>query len=397
MIKRFSVVRIYPLKHIKTGPYWLVSARSKKWGVNERKTFPTESLALKHAKSIEDQILKFGAQTDVPREKVALADRYQGLTVQLAHFGKSPEDAVEHYVQHLGQEALRQVKPFISKLADDWETFKRADKTVTARYLNEIHSYVLFLKRKWGDKKPDEIKRNDVDLMLKGLKISNNTRRKYRIYIGMFFKWVMDAGHLEKNPAEGIKYKTEKYEGHCYTLEQTKKLLRHIFETNRDLVGYFAVLTFAGLRPTEGLRVQWEDYNEKTHQLYVRKGKTPARYVDLEPVAVEWMKFHRENTPEGTPFVNLTNLENRMKVIRKEVFKGGWIQDGLRHGFGTHYKALTQSINKVADQMGNSVGIVLRHYARTITKDECDAFWNLTPAKVMANEPESKPAPTTPQ
>jgi hypothetical protein len=123
----------------------------------------------------------------------------------------------------------------------------------------------------------------------------------------------------------------------------------------------------------------------------VRAGKTPARFVDLEPTAVEWMKFHRENTPDGTPFVNLTNLENRMKVIRTAVFNGGWIQDGLRHGFGTHYKALTQSVNKVADQMGNSVAIVLRHYARTITKDDCKAFWDLTPANVMAEES----APTT--
>ena len=136
-------------------------------------------------------------------------------------------------------------------------------------------------------------------------------------------------------------------------------------------------------------RKKWGLTERKT---FPTKGKTPARYVDLEPVAVEWIKFHRKNTPEGTPFVNVTNLENRMKKIRIAVFNGKWIQDGLRHGFGTHYKGLTQSIHKVADQMGNSVGIVLRHYARTITKDECDAFWKLTPAVVMADEPESNPS-----
>lgn len=45
MIKRYSVVRIYPMNHIKTGPYWLVSARSKKRNVNERKTFSSKKLA----------------------------------------------------------------------------------------------------------------------------------------------------------------------------------------------------------------------------------------------------------------------------------------------------------------------------------------------------------------
>ena len=290
---------------------------------------------------------------------------------------------VAHYVQHLGNEALKQAKPFIRDLTEQWEKFKRADKTVTPRYLYEIHSYVLFLKRKWGDKKPDEIKRNDVDLMLKGLKISNNTRRKYRIYIGMFFKWVMEEGHITHNPASGIKYKSDGYDGRFYTPEQTKKLLRYVVENHKDLAGYFALMTFAGLRPTEGQRVQWDDYSSKVGQLYVRKGKTNARHVNLEPVAVEWLKFHRENTPKGAPFVTVPNLENRMKVIRNAVFKGGWIQDGLRHGFGTYYKTLTQSISKVADEMGNSPDVVKRHYARTIPKDECEAFWNLTPSKVL--------------
>jgi len=383
---RAKFPKVYQYNHRKTGTYFLVDARKKKYGLTERKTFQSKTLAMKHAADIEEQFHKFGAQADVPKEKVVMADRFQGLTVQLAHFGKSPEDAVTHYVEHLGLEALRNVKPFIRDLVDQWEIYKKSDQTVTKRYLNEVHSLCMFIKRTWGDLKPDDLKRNVIDLKLKGMKVKNNTRRKYRLFIGMFFKWVVDEGHLVKNPAEGIKFKSEAYKGQSYTVEQTKKLFRHIIETNRDLVGYFAVLTFAGLRPTEGARVQWRDYNEKTHQLYVRKGKTPDRYVNLEPVAVEWMKFHRENTPEGTPFVNLTNLENRMKVIRTAVFNGGWIQDGLRHGFGTHYKALTQSINKVADQMGNSVAIVLRHYARTITKDECDAFWQLTPAVVMADE-----------
>jgi hypothetical protein len=38
-----------------------------------------------------------GLQTDVPKEKVILAERYQQLAEQLSHFGQTPEDAVKHY------------------------------------------------------------------------------------------------------------------------------------------------------------------------------------------------------------------------------------------------------------------------------------------------------------
>jgi len=318
-IVRAKFPKVYEYEHRNSGTYYLVDARKKKFGLTERKTFQSKTLAIKHAADIEQQLIKFGAQADVPKEKVVLADRFQGLTEQLAHFGKTPEDAVKHYVEQLGLEALRQVKPFVSKLVDDWMANKRADSTVSKRYLYELSRHAKFIKNKWGKLKPDDVKKNDVDLLLKGMKVKNNTRRKFRIVIGMFFKWVMEEGHITKNPATGLKYKSDDFNGDFYSVEESKKLLRYVVDHSKDLIGYFALLTFAGLRPTEGLRVQWEDYNEKTHQLYVRKGKTPARYVDLEPIAVEWMKFHRENTPEGKPFVTLTNLENRMKVIRTAV------------------------------------------------------------------------------
>jgi hypothetical protein len=92
MIIRGTFPQVYKLKHTKGEPYFLVSARSAKWGLNERKIFPTQTLAERHAKEIEKQLLKFGSQTQIPKEKVLMADRLQELTSQLAHFGKSPED-----------------------------------------------------------------------------------------------------------------------------------------------------------------------------------------------------------------------------------------------------------------------------------------------------------------
>ena len=139
-IVRAKFPRVYEYEHPKTGRYFLVDAR--KLGKKERKTFQSKTLALKHAADVEEQFNKFGAQADVPKEKVVMADRFQGLTVQLAHFGKSPEDAVKHYVEHLGLEALRHVKPFIRDLVDQWEKYKKADQTVTKRYLNEVHCRV---------------------------------------------------------------------------------------------------------------------------------------------------------------------------------------------------------------------------------------------------------------
>lgn len=364
----------------------MVSARRKKLGMNERKTFATQKEALDYRKQILENLTKYGAQPTIPTETKHQAELYGALLERLKAFGKRPEEAVDHYIKFLGEETIRQVKPAIRELADKWKDFKNTDKTLSRKTVIEIRSYARFIKSQWGDHKPDALKKNEIDLLIRGLKISNNTRRKYLRYIRMFFSWVKDEHLIVANPTDGIFYKPDDFNADFYDVPTTSNLLRYVVEHEKDLIGYYALLTFAGLRPSEGARVQWSDLSFKTSELYVRKGKTNARHIILEPVAVEWMRFHRENTPQGKPFIDLCSLENREKEVREATLNGDWVQDGLRHGFATYYKAKTKSIEKVSDYLGNSLDIVKRHYQRTVPAEDCEAFWNLTPAVVMAKD-----------
>ena len=393
MIIRKTFPQVYALESPDKGKYWLVSARSAKWGLNQRKIFSTEDLALKYARDLEAQVIQNGKQSDIPKEKLQLAASYEKLVAKLSGYGRTPEEAVDHFLAHLGNEAAKQAKPFIRDLVDSWKQFKYADSTLSHRTVVEIRSYARFIKTKWGGLKPDDLKRNDIDLLLKKLKIANITRRKYLLYVRMFFSWMKAEGHITQNPTDGIKYKVGGFNGAFYTPEDTKKLLRYVAEKEPDLIGYYALLTFAGLRPSEGARVQWKDFSFATNELHVRPGKTGARHCPLEPVAVEWMKWHRDNCPKDAPFVQLRALPNREKTVREAVFNGEWIQDGLRHGFATYFKNLKNSIALVSDYMGNSPDVVKRHYARTIPAAGCQTFWALTPQMVLADEPKANPTP----
>ena len=72
---------------------------------------------------------------------------------------------------------------------------------------------------------------------------------------------------IAANPTDGIYYKSDDFTGGFYDAETTKRLLRYVAENEKDLIGYYALLTFAGLRPSEGARVQWDDYIFKTSEL----------------------------------------------------------------------------------------------------------------------------------
>jgi integrase len=381
---RNTFPKVYKLKDSKSQNwYWMVDARSKRWGLAERKSFSSEKDALEHARAIAEQVAKYGAQPNVPEDVKRRADEYGKLVERLMPYSKTPEDAVTFYLSHLGTEILRQAKPPIKGLTEKWQAFKFTDTTLSNKTKIEIRSYARFIRSKWGTLKPDDLKKNEIDLLLRGLKISNNTRRKYLRYIRMFFAWVRDEHIITANPTDGIFYKPDDFNADFYDVSTTKHLLRHVVDNEKDLIGYYALLTFAGLRPSEGARVQWQDYNAKVNELYVRKGKTNARHIILEPVAVEWMKYHREHTAQGKPFIDLYALDNREKRIREAVLNGEWIQDGLRHGFATYYKSKIQSIEKTADYMGNSMDVVKRHYQRTIPADECLQFWSLNPENVL--------------
>jgi integrase len=148
------------------------------------------------------------------------------------------------------------------------------------------------------------------------------------------------------------------------------------------------LLAFAGLRPSEGARVQWHQINFVTNELHVIKGKTDARDIPLEPVSVAWLKWFRENSPKDVPFVPQKNLFNLERKVR-ETMDGKWIADGLRHGFATFYASLKKDYPAVAWYMGNSVAMIKKHYAKTIPSDQLNQFWNLTPAVVLEEKPKA--------
>jgi hypothetical protein len=105
---RNTFPKVYKLAESRSGkPYWLVDARSKKWGMNQRPTFSTEKEALDRARAIAKQVEKSGAQSELPKEKLAMADAYTKLADRLIPYSKTPEDATGFYLAYLGSEAIR--------------------------------------------------------------------------------------------------------------------------------------------------------------------------------------------------------------------------------------------------------------------------------------------------
>lgn len=376
----------------------MVDARSRKWGMWKRPTFPTEAEARAHADEIEQQILKFGAQPEISNDAKRDAESYAKLKERLSIFHRTPEEAVSHYIEFLGAELLRQAKPTIGQLIDEYEKFKGLEKR-DEQYQNEIKLHCKFIRCTWGDRKIDDLRKNEIDTTLTKLKPHKGTRKKYLTHIRMFLNWVIaeDKGYIAINPAFGIKYKADAFSKEHFTANDVKNLFGIVKEIHPELTGYYAVLTFCGLRPSEGGRVTWKHINFDTQQLRViDESKTGERYIMLEPVAMAWLKFHHEKSDDGKKsFIpekslcpqkskfgyNLFNAEKEVREAYRAKY-GEWHSDVLRHTFATHYVSLHKDEPKTAFYMGNSVSIIKKHYAKRLPQSELDTFWNLTPDKI---------------
>jgi hypothetical protein len=84
-----------------------------------------------------------------------------------------------------------------------------------------------FIKRTWGDRRIDDLRKNEVETTLTKSHTNKNTRRKYLTFVRMFFNWVQgeDKGYVLTNPTTGIRFKADSFEKEFYPPEAVKRLL----------------------------------------------------------------------------------------------------------------------------------------------------------------------------
>jgi len=103
------------------------------------------------------------------------------------------------------------------------------------------------------------------------------------------------------------------------------------------------------------------------------------RTIRLQPVAIEWLKLAKE-LGDPLPPVNERRLVDQCCDV---IGLKDWIRDGLRKNCATHLRAVYKNDYDVVKDMGNSIRILLKHYADLHTPEAVSqGHWMITPGKV---------------
>jgi len=199
-------------------------------------------------------------------------------------------------------------------------------------------------------------------------------RQTWLSRISTLFAFAVRRDFISKNPCDKIERITvDRLAPKILSPSQVETLLR---VTPGVCKAYVILGTFAGIRPDELLKMDWQAVNLDTKTVTVNDAKTRRRrIVPLEPRAVTLLS----GCPLQRGAIAPSNSTVRRFKRRACAVLGlaSWPKDVLRHTAASYLLALHGDAGKVATMLGNSSSVLLRHYHEPVINGDCGHFWGL--------------------
>lgn len=212
--------------------------------------------------------------------------------------------------------------------------------------------------------------------------------------LNCFFRWCREEPQqwTASNIVLGIpKFKVARGVPEILPVAKVAELFAYL-ETNlardqtpyRGLIPYFALATFAGLRPSsdggEIYRIgrlkdlsRVIDLNVGVIRISPEIAKTrDCRSITIQPNLRAWL----ERYPLSRFPIIPTNARNAIQAVRKTF---NLSHDVLRHSFISYHVARFRSLGDTALQAGNSESVIKKSYLALADPKEAGAFWSTVP------------------
>lgn len=357
--------------HLRYRVRWIEAGRERK------RFFETFDKARQFCNIRTQEINQIGAQA----ERLSDAKRLEALKCfeKLEAYGCTLTQAVDFLIQDIERkQAVSQVS--VGDCLERFIAMKEAQglrHRTTKSLQNELDAF--FHRRL---KKPaSSITRQDCEKYITGADHPRTqTNRRQRLHA--FFSWTTKQGFTPSNPCKDIEVaRVVNNEPSILTLEQARRFMKaaHEYE-NGKLIPYCSLALFAGIRPRELERLDWDAVNLQDKHVTISGSHAKLRsrrLVELSDNAVAWLIPHAlEKTPIAPP-----NLRNHLRAIREASGLTDWPQDVLRHTALTMKLASGCTEAETAAFAGNSPTTLHTFYRGLANQKTAEAFWSIVPAE----------------
>src|SRR6266404_5752873 len=250
---------------------------------------------------------------------------------------------------------------------------------------NRRPAYVASLEqylRRWSkgqEAKPiSTVKLDEIDAFINGLP-SLSSRATAINRLSTLFSFAVRRGWRNDNPCERVERPhVENGTPAILTIKEASKVLAFSRREMPRFLPWLTLALFAGIRPEEADKLAWESVDLARGVVTVDALTAKVRnrrIVHLKPAAIAWLRLGGD-----LPLPRVT----RRRCIRKLRDVLGWPhwkKDVLRHSAASYWLASDPDAGKIAMELGNSAGVLLKHYKEIVSDEEAAQFWTLTPRK----------------
>jgi integrase len=344
-------------------------------------------------------------------ETKGLADgECERLKARRDNFGRSLEEITRSQIDE-AVEARKLLAPLAVNLLDAVRDYIRrhAERTSSRPWKEVFEEYLAMPKKRspkytkdlkeaqestraFDEKLIVEISPTDVDKALSGF--APSTRNAKMRVLRAVFNLGIKRGYLAENPIGRLDFaELETGEVEVFTVDQTSALLKAALENDPELIPFFVLGFFCGIRPDGELgKLDWSRVHLADKQIVIppEVAKTKRRrFVDISDNALSWLEAYRHQggTFNGkvVPCTSYSLTLRRRDLQAKAKIKT-WIQQGMRHSFCSYWLMKYEDANKLVLQSGHTdADTMWERYHRGVTKADAEKFWGIRPKATPKN------------
>ena len=342
-------------------------------GKRKRIFFETAQAAEEELRNLQIKARRQGqAGIDMPDALRAMAVE---CADQLKPYNKTLANATAFYLAHL--EAAK--SGHVGELVEAYLRSKERNR-LSARHLRDIRARLGRFVESFGERPVRTITAAEVEEWLFGLgELQAQTLVNWRAILHAFFRWLLKGKAIEFSPLDAVaKPKVVREPPAIWKVDDLQLFLRN---TPPELVPALALGSFAGLRTSEILRLDWKDVSPDRRLIEIRADRTKSarrRLVKILPNLEEWLRLYaRESGPVFHRSERVFHAA-ASSLCRQLGLK--WPENGLRHSYASYHLANFKDASALSLEMGHTgPQMIFGHYRELVSPEKAQRYWEIRP------------------
>lgn len=357
--------------------------------------FATKRLAELEAERLKGNQSKYGSEAS----KLSGTDA-QDAAKALEALREAGSGATLYSIAKAHLEAIKTRSKSIT-LAELWERHTEAKSGMSEAYHRSFAIVQAKVIDRLSKRKVSDLTKDDIEGAIRKANPSASSFNLILRTLSPAFNRAVREGWATENVCQRIeRHETKRRTVAVLTLAQARKLMTSARDYRNDselpewlqvdasgATAALALMLFAGVRPAEVTRLEWNDIDMEAATVFVsnEKAKTDrSRFFTMPETLRQWLDTVPESARHGA--IIPANWKKVWQAIRRKVGITDE-RDQCRKSFASYHLQAFGDVNLTRAIMGHEAGDVLfQHYRGLVKPKDAAAFWRIVPTVSEVSE-----------